>query len=402
MKSIRFALLWSSAVNILFVSSFSAVTLRGIHAQKSVNRSQQKNVVVLSSSSSGSNTFCSLLRQQRRHQRHSTMSSKYAFLDSDDSDSCSEGQQQQGLDLEETDGSSSASLMSSWKKASSSSGLIIGGSQVVEQEKKGLLTHALLSSKTVTATMMSAVVIAAVLFYTPLPSYALDLSVASISEAASVFDNLTETGFYQAFSLVFLSEIGDKTFFIAGLLAMKTSRIISYLGSMGALAAMTVLSCIIGQIFHAVPAGIAQGIPLDDVAAVVAFTFFGLKTLKEANDIDTEGGSVMEEELKDAEETVESSRTIKEVTAWGQVASTFALVFAAEFGDRSFLSTIALSAAQNPFSVCAGAVAAHGLATGVAVIGGSYVAKYISEKVIGYIGGSLFLIFALTTALGVF
>jgi len=402
MKSIRFALLWSSAVNILFVSSFSAVTLRGIHAQKSVNRSQQKNVVVLSSSSSGSNTFCSLLLQQRRHQRHSTMSSKYAFLDSDDSDSCSEGQQQQGLDLEETDGSSSASLMSSWKKASSSSGLIIGGSQVVEQEKKGLLTHALLSSKTVTATMMSAVVIAAVLFYTPLPSYALDLSVASISEAASVFDNLTETGFYQAFSLVFLSEIGDKTFFIAGLLAMKTSRIISYLGSMGALAAMTVLSCIIGQIFHAVPAGIAQGIPLDDVAAVVAFTFFGLKTLKEANDIDTEGGSVMEEELKDAEETVESSRTIKEVTAWGQVASTFALVFAAEFGDRSFLSTIALSAAQNPFSVCAGAVAAHGLATGVAVIGGSYVAKYISEKVIGYIGGSLFLIFALTTALGVF
>ena len=384
----------------------AVTTLRGIHAQKSVNRScqQKKNVVVLSSSSSGSNTFCSLLRQQRRrHQRHSTMSSKYAFLDSDDSDSCSEGQQQQGLDLEEDIGSSSASLMSSWKKASSSSlGLIIGGSQVVEQEKKGLLTHALLSSKTVTATMMSAVVIAAVLFYTPLPSYALDLSVASISEAASVFDNLTETGFYQAFSLVFLSEIGDKTFFIAGLLAMKTSRIISYLGSMGALAAMTVLSCIIGQIFHAVPAGIAQGIPLDDVAAVVAFTFFGLKTLKEANDIDTEGGSVMEEELKDAEETVESSRTIKEVTAWGQVASTFALVFAAEFGDRSFLSTIALSAAQNPFSVCAGAVAAHGLATGVAVIGGSYVAKYISEKVIGYIGGSLFLIFALTTALGVF
>jgi putative Ca2+/H+ antiporter (TMEM165/GDT1 family) len=31
----------------------------------------------------------------------------------------------------------------------------------------------------------------------------------------------------QAFSLVFVSEIGDKTFFIAGLLAMKTSRLIS-------------------------------------------------------------------------------------------------------------------------------------------------------------------------------
>ena len=265
---------------------------------------------------------------------------------------------------------------------------------------------AVLSTSSSSSTLLiSAAVVAAVLFFSPLSSHAADItsitSSTSLASAASLLEQLSETGFYQAFSLVFLSEIGDKTFFIAGLLAMKTSRFISYLGSMGALAAMTVLSCLIGQIFHAVPSGIAQGIPLDDVAAVLAFTFFGVKTLMEANELG-EGESVMDEELKDAEETVEGSQTIKEITAWGQIASTFALVFAAEFGDRSFLSTIALSAAQNPFSVCAGAVAAHGVATGVAVLGGSYVAKYISEKVIGYIGGSLFLVFALTTALGIF
>lgn len=61
-----------------------------------------------------------------------------------------------------------------------------------------------------------------------------------------------------------------------------------------------------------------------------------------------------------------------------------------------------MGAAQNPVSVAAGGIAAHGLATGIAVLSGSYVSKYISEKVIGIIGGTLFLVFAVTTALGIF
>eukprot|EP00977_Amphora_coffeiformis_P002797 scaffold528_cov165-Amphora_coffeaeformis.AAC.9 len=193
--------------------------------------------------------------------------------------------------------------------------------------------------------------------------------------------SLVETGFYQAFSLVFLSEIGDKTFFIAGLLAMKTSRFISFLGSMAALGVMTILSVLIGQVFHAVPSGFGEGIPLDDIAAALAFAFFGVKTLMEALQMDENSPSAMDEELADAQETVDSSRTVKEITWVGQLVSIFTLVFAAEFGDRSFLSTIALSAAQNPVSVAGGAIAAHGVATGIAVSGGSVLAKYISERV---------------------
>jgi len=223
-----------------------------------------------------------------------------------------------------------------------------------------------------------------------------------IISASSLANRISNTGFYQAFSLVLVSEIGDKTFFIAGLLAMKAGRVISFTGSISALTAMTVLSVIIGQLFHAVPVGISQGIPFKDLAAVLAFAFFGIKTLKEASELEDGDSSGIDEEYADAKEAVKGSRTIKQVTAWGKIVSTFGLVFAAEFGDRSFISTIALSAAQNPVSVAIGAVSGHAIATSIAVTGGSYIAKHISEKTIGSIGGCLFLVFAITTGLGLF
>jgi putative Ca2+/H+ antiporter (TMEM165/GDT1 family) len=229
------------------------------------------------------------------------------------------------------------------------------------------------------------------------------LATSLVSTSSSWYTSLVETGFYQAFSLVFLSELGDKTFFIAGLLAMKTSRIISLIGSLAALIVMTILSVVIGQIFHVMPSlGIADGIPLDDIAAALAFAFFGVKLLKEAIEME-EGASAMDEEFAEAEEAVkENQKVVSNSNKLSQIFSIFTLVFAAEFGDRSFLSTIALSAAQNPVAVAGGAIAAHTVATGIAVAGGAVVAKYLSERVIGLIGGTLFLVFAATTALGIF
>jgi hypothetical protein len=141
-------------------------------------------------------------------------------------------------------------------------------------------------------------------------------TTASLSYYSTWVTSLTDSGFYQAFSLVFLSEIGDKTFFVAALLAAKLSRLISFVGSLGALAVMTVISVIIGQVFHAVPSEIANGVPLDDVAAVLAFTYFGIKILSEAIFDDGEGGkSAMDEEFQEAEETVEGSDTINKASA---------------------------------------------------------------------------------------
>ena len=48
--------------------------------------------------------------------------------------------------------------------------------------------------------------------------------------------------FFASFSVIIVSEIGDKTFFIAAILSMKNPRIIVFIGAIVALALMTVLS----------------------------------------------------------------------------------------------------------------------------------------------------------------
>eukprot|EP00934_Nitzschia_sp_Nitz4_P006565 Nitzschia sp. Nitz4//scaffold95_size97785//89322//90592//NITZ4_004681-RA/size97785-augustus-gene-0.103-mRNA-1//1//CDS//3329560514//6555//frame0 len=249
------------------------------------------------------------------------------------------------------------------------------------------------------------------------------LAFPAVAHAATTFlalpavTSFRDTGFFQAFSLVFLSEIGDKTFFIAALLAMKTSRLLSFLGSIGALSVMTVLSVWIGLFVRRLPrlrhsAAIikshpqlltpSHGPPNINGLAAVAFLFFGLKTLWEAYSSSPDNDS-MKEELSDAQAEIDAARDeSKPSTMLSELGTIFGLVFAAELGDRSFLSTIAMSAtaAHSATSVALGAIAAHSVATGLAVVFGAVVSQYLSERVIGFLSGGLFLVFALTTMMG--
>jgi len=229
------------------------------------------------------------------------------------------------------------------------------------------------------------------------------LLLPSIAQAASLVAPLADisfdNSFWQALSLIFVSELGDKTFFIAALLAARASKLLTFVGCAGALAVMTVLSVAIGQVFHSVPNSLTGGLPLDDYVAIVSFLYFGVKSLREALSLKNDGEGIAEE-LEDAKKTlVDSGADMK--GGWPLVVEASTLTLLAEVGDRSQLATIALGAAGDPIGVALGGTVGHFIATGLAVLGGSFLSKYFSERAINIVGGVLFIFFAATTLLGV-
>jgi len=220
--------------------------------------------------------------------------------------------------------------------------------------------------------------------------------------ATEVMKKVAQTGFTAAFTLIFVSELGDKTFFIAALLAMKKGKALVLAGATSALAVMTVISVAIGRLFKQVPAAFETTVPIGEYLAIALLVFFGGRTLwdtyQASQEKDEEGGSG---EYADAVREVQGA----DLKGEGWVASfieTFGLIFVAEWGDRSMLATIALGAAQNPVGVCVGAIVGHFVATLIAVVGGSLISGYVSEEAVGYTGGALFIVFAIATALGVY
>ena len=224
-----------------------------------------------------------------------------------------------------------------------------------------------------------------------------DAAFADVA-AAVVEEEDSTGGFAQAFLLILLSELGDKTFFISLLLALKEKKSSVFLGTFGALAVMTALSVCIGQFFHVAEGSLGlseSAIPFDDILAVLLLLYFGINTIKGAEDAD----DVAEEEKEEAKLEIGKMQFSGDQAL---ILSTFALVFAAEWGDKSFFATIALSAAQDPTQVFLGGTAGHGVATGLAVLTGDLIGDYLSEKVVAYAGGALFISFAVGTLIEIF
>ncbi|MDM3850025.1 MAG: TMEM165/GDT1 family protein [Aphanizomenon gracile PMC627.10] len=200
------------------------------------------------------------------------------------------------------------------------------------------------------------------------------------------------TAFTAGLLLITISELGDKTFFIAVILSMHHPRRLVFAGVVAALAAMTILSVAFGQVVSFLPEQIIH------YAEIALFIAFGLKLIYDANKMPK---SPNEEVVEEAQEAVEKADldNSQQKSVGSILLKSFLLTFIAEWGDRTQIATIALAAGNNPIGVTAGAILGHAICAAIAVIGGKLIAGKISERQITFIGGFLFIIFGIVTAI---
>jgi len=199
------------------------------------------------------------------------------------------------------------------------------------------------------------------------------------------------TAFTAGLLLITISELGDKTFFIAVILAMKLSRQLVFIWVSAALAAMTILSVIFGKIVSFLPQNYLN------YAEIFLFLAFGIKLLYEASKMSafTSDAEVVDE-AKEVVEKADLQRKSK--TPLAIFIEAFTLTLVAEWGDRTQIATIALAASYNPMGVATGAVLGHIICTAMAVVSGRMIAGRISERQLTFAGGCLFLIFGVVAA----
>ncbi|KZV83897.1 UPF0016-domain-containing protein [Exidia glandulosa HHB12029] len=234
----------------------------------------------------------------------------------------------------------------------------------------------------------------------------------------------------QAFCMIIVSELGDKTFLIAAILAMRHPRLVVFAGAFGSLVVMSILSAVLG---HILPALIPK--KWTQFVAAMLFLIFGGKMLLEARDMQPGSGAIqeemreVEEELEEEEagaggETVMQLHDMEEGHAATALPPTpkrpkriegakegfrnlcglffgpvfiqaFLLTFLGEWGDRSQIATMVLAAAHNVYIISLGTILGHSLCTALAVIAGKWLASKISVKHVTYGGAFLFIFFAL-------
>lgn len=202
----------------------------------------------------------------------------------------------------------------------------------------------------------------------------------------------TLAAFGSSLTAITLAELGDKTFFMALILAVRHRARWVFLGAFAALTAVTLMSLGLGY-------GLRELLPQAVVPwlAAVLFLVFGVKLLVDAQGMAADSAR---EEAEEAEEVINAAETSGPITsAWSVIWEAFALVFVAELGDRTQFTTIFMATAPaRVFSfagLLAGTLLGHALVTWLAVGAGKWIGQWVNERLLYRLSGGLFLVFGL-------
>jgi len=180
------------------------------------------------------------------------------------------------------------------------------------------------------------------------------------------------------FAAIFVVELPDKTFIATLVLSTKFRPLLVWIGVGCAFAAQTGIAVVLGKAISFLPITYVR------LGAAVLFLAGALLLFREARNADAE-------EAETEAEYAERAGAPKH--GWKAVATSFLVLFAAEWGDLSQLLTLSLVAKyDDPVSVFIGALGALLAVSGLAVLVGRALLQRIRLRTLHYVGGSMCLV----------
>jgi putative Ca2+/H+ antiporter (TMEM165/GDT1 family) len=182
------------------------------------------------------------------------------------------------------------------------------------------------------------------------------------------------------YGLIFIAELPDKTALATLVLATRHRPLPVFLGAAAALAIQSLVAVGAGQLIALLPARI--------VHVVAGIVFIG-------------SGIAMWFQHEEADEG--NDEAAAKVGFWRVVWISFAVLFAAEWGDLTQLATAALAARYRaPVAVFVGATAALWSVVAIAALAGNRVSKVLSPKTTIRIAAVLFAVVGVALVAGLF
>lgn len=177
--------------------------------------------------------------------------------------------------------------------------------------------------------------------------------------------------------LIALAEFGDKSQLVCMTLAARHRGLPVVTGAVAAFAILNLLAVLFG-------AAVAAWLPewLVTLAVAVLFAFFGVQSLR------------FEEDEDDDE--------IEEKPGHGIVATTFLMIFLAEFGDKTQIAVAGMGSAAAPTATWVGATLALATTSVLGVYAGRRFLQRLPLHWIHRVSGVFFLLLALLAALRLF